>query len=417
MQRVFRAAILCSLAVLILFSCARTADVPPADVGSSRPSSQQAVPALAEEEPLARYEPPHPLTPEETVKAYFEQQYLSYATLSYTDLSAIADASRRGIKNADVWLQTLILRRRLIAEQGYCFVATEQLPYTVTFEEDPEDERLRRWQTGSSDRFGVNDSAVFLHVRVTGQDGAAYPPMLAVNAQHTFVLFEINGVWKIVFHYYPGSIRRFELGQELTLPDEQQLRDALAREFAQQAGTDPSAPPSGASVYNGVRAAAYAKTHMVTKNRGFYDIGDWMGNCQNFISQCVWTGFSGKQPASITAYDNMTSSWFAGGGGGSPAWENVGHFWDYVTRERKRSSAGLHGNVLAGAVLLAEGDIVQLCTKLPEEGEDEEYHHSLLVVDGDTLMLAQNSPDCFVYYSDLVNTNTRFFRPAYLIES
>lgn len=416
MQRVFSAAILCTLASLILFSCARTADKPPPDVGSQSPSSQKALPALAQEELAARYEPPHPLTPEETVNAYIEQQYRSYAALSYTDLSAIADVSQRGIKNAEVWLQTLILRRRLIAEQNYCYVATEQLPYTVTIEEKPEDDRLGRWQTGSSNRFGTNDSAVFLHLRVTGQEGGCYPPMLAVNAQHTFVLVQINSVWKIVFHYYPGSIRRFEMGQRLSLPNEQQMRDALAKEFSAGANTDPPTPPSKAAVYNGVRAAAYAKTHIVTKNPGFYDIGDWMGNCQNFISQCVWSGFSGGQPASITAYDNMTGSWFAGGGGGSPAWENVGHFWGYVTRERSHTSKGLHGSVLTGAAQLTEGDIVQLCSQQPEEGEDEEYHHSLVVVDSDTLMLAQNSPDCFVYYSDLVNTNTRYFRPAYLIE-
>ncbi len=332
-------------------------------------------------------------------------------------MSAITDVSRRGIKNAGVWLQTLILRRRLITEQNYCYVSTEQLPYTVTFEEEPEDDRMRRWQTGSSSGIGADDSAVFLHLRVTGQDGACYPPMLALGAQHTFVLFETNGVWKIVFHYYPGSIRRFELGQALTLVDEEQMRDALEKEFASQANTEVPTPPVGAAIYNGVRAAAYARTHMAEKNRGFYDIGDWMGNCQNFISQCVWSGFSGGGQARIAAYDNMTGSWFAGGGGGSPAWENVGHFWGYVTRERSPSSAGLHGSVLTGALQLTEGDIVQLCSQLPEEGAEEEYHHSLVVVDKDTLMLAQNSPDCFVYYSDLVNTNTRYFRPAYLIEN
>ncbi len=416
MQRVFSAAILCTLAALILFSCDRTADKPTLDAPSQSSSSQQAVPALAEEETVARYEPPYPLTPEETVEAYFEQQYRSYATLSYTDLSAIADISRRGIKNAEVWLQTLILRRRLIAEQNYCYVATEQLPYTVTFEDEPEDDRMRRWQTGSSSGSDTSDSAVLLHLRVTGQDDACYPPMLALGAQHTFVLFEINGVWKIVFHYYPGSIRRFELGQTLTLVDEQQMRDALAKEFGAGAETEPPAPPAKAAVYNGVRVAAYAKTHIVTNNPGFYAIGDWMGNCQNFISQCVWSGFSGGGQASITAYDNMTSSWFAGGGGGSPAWENVGHFWGYVTRERSRASAGLHGSVLTGASQLTEGDIVQLCSQQPEEGEAEEYHHSLIVVDSNTLMLAQNSPNCYVYYSDLVNTSTRYYRPAYLIE-
>ncbi len=415
MQGLCKIILLCALVALTLFSCARTPVQSPPEPAAQSPIPSQPQPDLPPMEQPARYEPSHPLTPQETVKAYFAQQYQSYTAMSYTDLGAIVDYTRQGMKNADIWLQTLLLRRRLIAEQGSCFVATKQLPYTVTFEEEPETDHLLRWQAGFANPLEKDESSALLHVRVTGQQDACYPPMLALNAQHTFVLFQTDGVWKIVFHYYPGSVRRFELGQQLTLPDEQQMRDALAREFTVLSTPDEHTPPTGCAVYNGVRAAAYAQTYLVTKKRGFYRIGDWMGNCQNFVSQCMWWGFSGGQPVSIAAYDNMTNRWYAGGGGGSPAWENVGRFWDDVTRHKARSSAGVHGSVFTGALQLRVGDIVQLCTGAPTEGE-EEYHHSLIVVDEDTLLLAQNSPDCLVYYSDLIQTATRYFRPAYLIE-
>ena len=46
--------------------------------------------------------------------------------------------------------------------------------------------------------------------------------------------------------------------------------------------------------------------------------------------------------------------------------------------------------------------------------QEEKYTHALLVVDSEKLMLAQNSPACFVYYSDLVNNYARFIRPVSL---
>ena len=104
----------------------------------------------------------------------------------------------------------------------------------------------------------------------------------------------------------------------------------------------------------------------------------------------------------------MTAAWFAGAGGGSPAWENVGYFWDYIM-----GGGNLRGQQLTSVSELKLGDVIQ--TRTYNNADDAGYSHSLMVVDKDTLMLAQNSPGCFVYYSDVFNVDTRIVRPAYLM--
>ena len=44
----------------------------------------------------------------------------------------------------------------------------------------------------------------------------------------------------------------------------------------------------------------------------------------------------------------------------------------------------------------------------------EKYAHALFVVDPEKMVFAQNSPACFVYYSDLVNNYAKFIRPVSL---
>ncbi len=55
------------------------------------------------------------------------------------------------------------------------------------------------------------------------------------------------------------------------------------------------------------------------------------------------------------------------------------------------------------------GDIVNVASRACEE--KGKFTHALLVVDDEKLIFAQNSPACFIYYSDIVNCDFRFLRP------
>ncbi|MDL2234336.1 amidase domain-containing protein [Ruminococcaceae bacterium OttesenSCG-928-L11] len=354
------------------------------------------------------YSRPPGLSPEEIVEIYFEEYYQMYTELRYIDLSGLIDVSNRTIRNSLVWAQLLNQRRQLIAEYALCYVETEAFPYSVEFIEADQltDERISFWK-----RFDTMtpEDEIMLHFIVTGEAGMAYPPILAVNTEHTMRMKEIDGEWYITYHYFPGSRRKFAANNTNRLMTDEAMLELLFAEFEPDASIDtPLETPLSGYPYDGGRAAEYGRLHTESPNPAFYNIGDWMGDCANFTSQCIWAGFSPQDSPG----DPMTASWYAGTGGGSPAWENVGYFWRFAT-----GSQGMTGWEFTGASQLLAGDLVQTAPSFEqerlEEGEDV-FGHSLLVVDAETLMLGQHSPGCFVYYSDMVNTINRFYRPAYV---
>lgn len=348
-------------------------------------------------------------TARETIAQFFDRQYEAYTSLQSQEFDDLLDMSKLRNRNEEVWIKTLIQRRKLIAQQDLCYVCTEHSPYKITFDQHARDERMQVWnQTNVTKR---NDTTI--HFTITGEKGTIYPPFFAVNAQHTMQLKQSNGTWVITDHFFPGSERKFGFETALQVPSEQTMLVHLKQEFelpTKQTSTSDTNLSCAAVLYQGTLAAEYAQSHVESANPDFYQISDWMGNCSNFTSQCIWYGFyGGLQPEQ--PQDLMTSAWFAGSGGGTPAWENVEHFWNYATQEK---TTGIFGEVVQSIFELNPGGLLQIQTK-SSASSTEGYHHSLLLVDPTTLAFAQNSPNCFVYYSDLVCTNMRFFNPVYQI--
>lgn len=341
------------------------------------------------------YQADAPLDPQATVRAYLEGQYEAYLAMEPVDLSAVADTESRAVKNELLWLRLLIQRRRLLMDSRLCYVPVKALPYTLVWIDENELKDPRMEALGAP-----GDGEMDLHFIVTGEDGRAYPPMLAVNAQHTVRLRRDGGVWKVKLHEYPGASRRFG-GAPPSVPSNRAALERLRMEFARLSTGAAPETPAGAAAYDGKAAAAYAVRYLHSPNPAYYDIGDWLGNCANFTSQCIRAGFGGgDSPEDGTA---MTDVWFAGAGGGSPAWENVGKFWDYAM-----GSGTFGAAVVPTAAALRVGDLVQV------RSGGGKYNHNLLVVDARTLRLAQNSPDCLVYYADLVNNSMRALRPCWI---
>mgnify|MGYP001252646637 CR=1 FL=1 len=343
------------------------------------------------------------LTPRETIEQFFDLQYEAYTHLQYRDISGLLDMQQAENRNETIWLKTLIQRRKLIEKHHFCYVETKRFPYTITFDKAAKDDRMEIIEQD------VAGDQVTVHFTITGKKGHIYPPFLALNAQHTMRLRQADGKWIITHHFFPGSEQKFGFETALVLPSEQKMLKQLKKEFrtppAQNSSAQTISPPD-AAVYHGRRAADYAKAYTETANPDFYRISDWMGNCSNFTSQCIWYCFctDAEEPQEI-----MTPEWFAGTGGGSPAWENVMHFWDYAASEKE---SGLTGESIDFILQLRPGDLIQIATKHSENSK-ENYNHSLLLVDSTTLILAQNTPNCFVYYSDLVYADIRFFHPKY----
>ena len=79
------------------------------------------------------YQTDGPLDPQAAVRAYLEGQYESYLTMEPLDLSAVADAESRAVKNELLWLRLLIQRRRLLMNSHLCYVPVRALPYTIVW--------------------------------------------------------------------------------------------------------------------------------------------------------------------------------------------------------------------------------------------------------------------------------------------
>lgn len=356
------------------------------------------------------YYPETEMTAEETAEAYLEQMYLSYCRNELIDFTSILDTSEKEIRYILLWTKALLQRRRLLAENGLCWVDTEKKPYTVTYIDkyDVEDKRLWHLSKLAPDE---NEDAVVLHFVVEGEEGEAYPPILAAGAQHSLLLRKEDGVWKVAYHYFPGALRRFSSAEGLDERSDEEVLAELKTEFAVCDESEAASLSSDVKIYDGSLAVEYAFAHLTEKNPDFYDIGDWDGNCQNYASQCIWWGFSEGEEPSVRAYDNMTNTWFAGSGGGSDAWEGVNDFWYYVNGEK----SALKVSFPEGVEGLRAGDLIQIRSRSGDSDNSGNFNHSLIVVDAEKLILAQNSPGCLLYYSDLLNTEMRFIRPEYLI--
>ena len=399
--------IICILALLMMFGGCAQPYAHPALLESAPPSSPTE--PIAEPIPVPEPEPePEPQLPKavcsdpawdekQTIAAYFDAVYQSYLAMEDIDISELLDTEQKTNQNLMVWLKMLNQRRRLLAEHELCYVETERFDYEIVYDEEAEDDRMKFWQRRMDDSF----DAVF-HLRVRGEEGKAYPPTFALNSQHSIFLKQIDGAWRIVRHYYPGAVRNFYFANGLELPSDEQALFSLNEEFSDAAPIEEPAVPEGARRYDPQKSTAYALAYAEQPNGKYYHVGDWHGNCQNFVSQCVSAGFGDDENL-----DPMTKKWFAGSGGGTSPWENCNYFWDYAVKNK-----GIGGIELSAVSQMQAGDILQL--RSIGRGDPDDFSHVLFMTDPEKGIFAQNSPPNFVYCSDLVNIVSRMFRPVYL---
>ena len=366
-----------------------------------------ALPEKADEEVFEvaeiKYNAPESKTPELAVTNYFDALYDSYRTMLPMDLSAIIDLDFEMMVNVQSWSDLLAMRRSIISEKDYCFVETEHLPYTINYfpKKELDDQRM---DFVSMRKYG--EGAVALHFVINGIDKRAYPPIFALNSQHTVILTFENGVYKVAYHYFPGSEGKFENDLPVTTMEREEMEKLLEKEFCSNEAF-PKTEPKFERIYNGEAAAEYALSFCEKHNPEFYFVGDWYGNCMNFSSQCIWSGFKTPEET-VKGYEGMTGEWYCGKVGGTLQWSSVSRFWKW----REKKNCPMQTVPFYNVNLVETGDIVNIGSYACEE--EEKYTHALIVVDPENLLLAQNSPACFVYYSDLANNYSRFIRPVSL---
>ena len=400
------AAILLSL--LFLFGCSSAketiTEIPEETPGISE-KEEPAEPAVPEEPEPSEIEYIAPLakTPEMAVINYFDALYDSYIAMLPVDISPAIDSGFEVMQNIQNWNSLLAMRRKIISEKDYCYVETERFPYTIDYFPKSELDDQRMDYVRLSD-FG--EGAAVLHFVIKGLEGKAYPPIFALNSQHTMILTFEDGIYKIAYHYFPGSEGKFQNDLPVTLMEREEMEELLEKEFSPK--EEPEFPePEYEKTYDPEKAAEYALRFCEEPNPDFFFVGDWYGNCMNFASQCIWSGFR-TESDSPKNFGSMTKNWYMGKGGGTLQWSSVSRFWEWTEQEYCRLQ--VHAFYDIGKV--QNGDLVHIGSYVCET--EEKYSHALFVVDSEKMMLAQNSPACFVYYSDLVNNYAKFIRPVSL---
>ncbi len=346
------------------------------------------------------------LSLEETIESYFLAKYDIYTSMQYVDLRYYLDLSYLNNENYTRWLKNLVQRRKVIEENQYFFVEKEQKDFEINFNDAPEDNRMDFYE----ERDILPEFDKIVHFTITAKTDSGYPPFFALNDQHTMALKKVKNRWKILFHYFPGSSRH-RSRDLIDIISKEEMEVQLLKEVQNTKEVQSSLELSKGIVYDGLKASEYAKKYINSHNSRFYTIDDWMGNCANFTSQVLLYGFSKSE--NINVRDYMTDKWYAGYGGGSPAWENVGYFWDFLIKDQPGTKEGMYGYTVNNVNMLDVGGIAQIKSKISRE--ESSFSHNLVLVNKDKLLFAQNSPDCFIYYSDLVNVDLRFFNPKRLI--
>lgn len=342
-------------------------------------------------------------SPKVAVMRYFSALYDSYIAMLPVDISPILNLEYEMMENVLNWNSLLAMRRKLIAENDYCYVETERFDYKIEYIKTRELDDQRMDYVNIKD-FGKN--ATVLHFVIKGEEGKAYPPIFAVNSQHSMVVTEENGEYKIAYHYFPGSEGKFQNDLPVKTMNEADMKLLLEEEFIELAKY--SVPSSkNKRAYNPEEAVFYALEHCENRNKKFHFVGDWYGNCMNFVSQSVWSGFrkEGETPANM---GGMTRDWYCNKYGGTLVWASVSRFWKWIEEKDCEMQVFRFYDVNSAK----KGDIVQIGSYACSESD--KYTHALIITDDEKMILAQNSPACFVYYSDLANNYARFIRPVSL---
>ena len=79
------------------------------------------------------------------------------------------------------------------------------------------------------------EGAVALHFVINGIDGKAYPPIFALNSQHTIILTFADGIYKVAYHYFPGSEGKFENDLPVETMEREEMEKLLEEEFSSKA--------------------------------------------------------------------------------------------------------------------------------------------------------------------------------------
>lgn len=152
-------------------------------------------------------------------------------------------------------------------------------------------------------------------------------------------------------------------------------------------------------MYNREKAVEYAKKWALGRNPVFYDYSLIGGDCTNFASQVLYSGYGEMN------YRPIYGWYYIDGNRKSPSWTGVNELYSFVTSNRGPGPKAVEVDIDG----IEPGDLVQL-----DFNGDGRFDHTPVIIDvgeytPDTVLLAAHTNDSLNRpLSDYDYTNVRF---------
>ncbi len=330
---------------------------------------------------------------ESIIKKYYDISYGSYFTLELQDMSTLIDVNSLWGKNFINVMKENIETIKYVKQKCYDVTQSKKIPIRIEIVD-----------------ISVDKNTAVVTINIDGNKDECYPLFICLD-ENVFKLKKIKECWKIVS--VSNNDKLFKLLNEEKFKDVnvKELHSKLDKMYSYSSEKNDISTnyetreyPFQYKYYDNGRAVQYAHEFADKRNTFFYDAGM---DCTNFVSQCVSYGFG-----DTFSYDNNSSyrmiigRWSAGSGGGFPAWEAVGHHWNYMFENKYNKEGPV---VYVGSLnSLSEGDIMQI-----DFNDDGVYDHSVICVSKLKKEFAQHSGskpynNFYAYIGE-----KRFYKPSY----
>ncbi len=341
---------------------------------------------------------------ETQIELYFDLMYSAYVNLETVDLSSVISQSSAQMQLKVKALELLSKRRLVIQNRNYAYVETNRFQTSFDY----------------TSFHIIDDDTVVVSFILYGDQSKSYPPFISLGLNTITINYQSSG-WLITDHEYEyrDIFENPNIDYDINYED---LVGQIIDEFTSLTTTFNYSlrsqryviPPYTDYAYSALRAVPYANKFYKNYNTLFYTANTSGGDCTNFISQTVWYGFGGVNNSSVISSkflmdpsNDYSIGWYAGSGGGSAAWEQVDVFWSYMTSYKLATDVGPRVAIISTVQNLPLGGVMQI-----DFESDNDFDHTVILVDKTKLLFAQHTNDALHYYSDYIGTK-RFMMPQY----
>lgn len=220
----------------------------------------------------------------ESIFAYMERYYTALASLEAVELEDLfAHGSEESLAlNRNAWEYLIGLRAMQKSN-----LKLNDYRYELTLEEIEE-------QKNGELLIRLNENSVQSFAQFPGIDSEFY------HIHHTFVLMEEAGEWRIGEHIQDDGIYENMTNSFLDRETDAEAFYRARKEFLLEVAEEErqNREETGGNIqypkamhgYNREAAAAYAEYWVGRRNKVWNDFTGQGGNCQNFVSQCLYAG-------------------------------------------------------------------------------------------------------------------------------